>query len=126
LLKARTVEPEKQPLLAYGSESTFVTSKQPQINRFSRQQSVRNSGCTVGNGVFYGGPCRGVIRRTNGVKIQAVGRGATIYRELKHGSRGIAIVGAITRQLLVNTLQAGKDFTRALVICKAWSSVMAI
>jgi hypothetical protein len=29
LLKARTVEPEKQPLLANGSETTFVSRQRP-------------------------------------------------------------------------------------------------
>jgi hypothetical protein len=35
-------------------------------------------------------------------------KGAAIEREHEHGSRGMAIVGAVTRQLLVKTLQAGK------------------
>jgi hypothetical protein len=26
---------------------------------------------TVGNGVFYGGPCQGVIRRTTGARIDS-------------------------------------------------------
>jgi hypothetical protein len=29
LLKAKTVEPEKQPLLGNGSETTFVSGKRP-------------------------------------------------------------------------------------------------
>jgi hypothetical protein len=32
----------------------------------------------------------------------------------------MSIVGAVTRQLLVKTLQGGKDLTCALVICKVW------
>jgi hypothetical protein len=68
--RARTVEPEKQPLLANGSETTFVSGQRSQTNRFPRQQSTRNSGGVVGNCVFYGGPCRGVIRMTNGARIE--------------------------------------------------------
>jgi hypothetical protein len=44
------------------------------------------------------------------VKTEFRWKGATIPRGLKHGSRGTAIVGAITRQLLAKTLQAAKDF----------------
>jgi hypothetical protein len=36
LLKARTVEPEKQPLLANGSETRFVSRQRP----FARQQVI--------------------------------------------------------------------------------------
>jgi hypothetical protein len=43
-------------------------------------------------------------------------KGAEIRRGPEHGSRGIAIVGAITRQILVKTLWAGKDLACALVI----------
>jgi hypothetical protein len=48
-------------------------------------------------------------------------KGAAIQRELEHGNRGIATVGAVTRQLLVKTLQSC-----ALVICKVWRSAMAL
>jgi hypothetical protein len=49
-----------------------------------------------------------------------------LQRELELGSRGIAIVGAVTRQLLVKTLGAGKDLASALVICKIWRSAIAL
>jgi hypothetical protein len=42
---------------------------------------------------------------------------AAIQSGLEHGGRGRAIVGAVTRQLLEKTLQAGKDLACALVIC---------
>jgi hypothetical protein len=45
-------------------------------------------------------------------------KGAAILRGLEYGSRGIAIVGTVTRQLLVKTLRAAKDLVCALVICK--------
>jgi hypothetical protein len=35
---------------------------------------MSKSGGTAGNGVFYSGLCRGVIRRATGARIQAVGR----------------------------------------------------
>jgi hypothetical protein len=47
-----------------------VPRQRSQTNRFLRQQSKRNSGGTVGNAVFYGGPCRGFIRNTTGAKIK--------------------------------------------------------
>jgi hypothetical protein len=49
LLKERTVELEKQPLLANGSETTFVFRQREgsQRNRFSQQESARNSRDTV-------------------------------------------------------------------------------
>jgi hypothetical protein len=69
LLKAKTVEQEKQPLLESGSETIFVSRQRSQINRFPLQQSAHNSRVTVGNGVSYGGRCRGVIRRTTGARM---------------------------------------------------------
>jgi hypothetical protein len=53
-------------------------------------------------------------------------KGATIQTGLEHESRGIAIVEAVTRQLLVKTLQAAKDLVCALVICKLWKLAMAL
>jgi hypothetical protein len=51
--------------------------------------------------------------------------GATIQRGPEHRSRGIAIVGAVTRQLLVKTLQAGRDLACGVVNCKVWRLAMA-
>jgi hypothetical protein len=39
-------------------------------------------------------------------------KGAAVQRGLEHGNREITIVGAITRQLLVKTLQAGKRLVK--------------
>jgi hypothetical protein len=61
-----------------------------------------------------------------GVKTKFSWKGAAIQRGLEHRSRGIAIVGAIIRQLLVTTLQAGNDLACPLVICKVWRSAMAL
>jgi hypothetical protein len=44
------------------------------------------------------------------VKKRGSWKGAAVQRGLEHGSRGIAIVGAVTKQLLVETLRARKDF----------------
>jgi hypothetical protein len=45
-------------------------------------------------------------------------KGAAIQRGLEPGSRGLTIVVAVTRQLLVKALQSGKDPVCAVVICK--------
>jgi hypothetical protein len=42
------------------------------------------------------------------VKKSGSWKGAAIQRELEHRRRGISIVGTVTRQLLVKTLQVGK------------------
>jgi hypothetical protein len=78
--------------------------------RVLRQQSARKNRCTVGNGVFYGGPCRRVIRRTTGARKASL-KGAAVQRGLEHGSRGIAIVRSRCTQLLMNILRAVKDLT---------------
>jgi hypothetical protein len=88
-------------------------------NRLLRQEFAPNSRGTVGNVGFYGGTCQWVIRRTTGARIRSW-KGATIPRGIESGGRGIAIVGAITRQLLVKRLHAGKGLARALVICIVW------
>jgi hypothetical protein len=51
---------------------------------------------------------------------------AAIQRVPEHESREIAIVKAVTRQLQVKTLQAGKDLACALVICEVWKLTMAL
>jgi hypothetical protein len=43
--------------------------------------------------------------------------GAVIQRGLEPGSREIVLVKAVTRQLLVKRLRAGKDLECALVSC---------
>jgi hypothetical protein len=53
-------------------------------------------------------------------------KGASIQRGLERGSTGIAIVGAVTRQLLVKTLRAGKDLACITANCKLWKSAMAL
>jgi hypothetical protein len=58
-----------------------------------------NNRCTVGNAEF-------------------TKKGASMQRELEHGSRGIAFGGAVARQLLVKTPWSGKYLACALVICK--------
>jgi hypothetical protein len=59
---------------------------------------------------LYSGGCEG----------KAIRKGAAIQRGLKSGSRGIATVKAVTRQILVKALEAGKDLACALVIFKMW------
>jgi hypothetical protein len=56
-LIARTVEPEKQPLLANGSETTFVPRKLlgKHVSAARNKQRV-----IVGNGVFFSGRAKGL------------------------------------------------------------------
>jgi hypothetical protein len=48
LIKVRTVEPEKQPLLKNVSETTFVSRQ-----LLGKHVPAANNRGTVGNGVFY-------------------------------------------------------------------------
>jgi hypothetical protein len=47
-------------------------------------------------------------------------------RELEPGNKGIAIVGAVTRQLLTKTLRAGKYFPCVIVACEVQSRVVSV
>jgi hypothetical protein len=47
LLKARTVEPEKQPLLANGSETTFVSRQRPRSGQRNRRLLLGNGPVNV-------------------------------------------------------------------------------
>jgi hypothetical protein len=63
-----------------------------QVKRPSaRKKSARNNRAPAGNGVFYGGPCPGIIRRTNGARLRSW-KGTAIQRRLEPGNRGIDIV----------------------------------
>jgi hypothetical protein len=55
------------------------------------RKSARNNRGTAGNWGFYGGPCPGIIRWTNGARIRSW-KGSAIQRRLEPGNRGIAIV----------------------------------
>jgi hypothetical protein len=93
-----------------------ITSQQPQDKQLyqshcwvtvtkkhvSTAVNQHNSGGTVGNGVFYSGSCRGVISGTE-LQLSSVGREPPLRGDLST-NRGIVIVLAITRQLLVKTL----------------------
>jgi hypothetical protein len=52
------------------------------------------------------------------VKNYFSSKGAAIQRGLEHESGGIAIVGAVTRQLLEKTLRAEKDLACVTVMFK--------
>jgi hypothetical protein len=101
LLKVRTVEPEKQPLLANGSETTFVSRQrlgkhisaetdshatiEVLLETVSSTRSVQRGykEDSWGNEVSS---VLGSVRKRDSLK------GAAIQRGLEHGSRGIAIV----------------------------------
>lgn len=49
-----------------------------------------------------------------------------IQRGLEPRSRRLAIIGAVTKQLLVKTLQARKDLACVVMVYKVWKSAMAL
>jgi hypothetical protein len=53
LLKARIVEPEKQPLLTNGSETTFISRQGLGKHVPAATDKTFDISDTVGNGVFY-------------------------------------------------------------------------
>jgi hypothetical protein len=59
-------------------------------------------------------------------QLRVRGKGTAIQRGLERRRRGIATVGAVNRQLLVKTLQAGKDLACAAVNCKVWKLAMVL
>jgi hypothetical protein len=75
-----------------------------------------NSGGTVGNSVFYGGPCRRFMRR-------AVGRELPFREDL---SPEAATVRSCYQAATSEDSVAGKDLGCALVICKVWKLVMVL
>jgi hypothetical protein len=79
-------------------------------------KSMQNSRGTVRNSGFYGGPFPRSYKRDE-VMTELHGKGAAIQWRLEHGSRGIAIVEAVTRQLLVKT------FTHSLMeLSSSWEA----
>jgi hypothetical protein len=101
LLKARTVEPEKQPLLANGSETTFVSRQ-----RFSKHVPVPTdthatievllemvfSTRSVKSGYMEDDWGNLVSSVRESVKERVCWKGAAVQRGLQRGSRGIALV----------------------------------
>jgi hypothetical protein len=67
-----------------------------------------------------------VYKEGNWSKNSGSWKGAGIQGGLEPGTRGIAIVEAVTRQLLVKTLQAGKHIACVAVNCKLWKLPMAL
>jgi hypothetical protein len=57
---------------------------------------------------------------------EAVGREQPFREDLSPEAEEQPLLEAVTRQLLVKTLRAGKDLACALVICKMWKLVMAL
>jgi hypothetical protein len=119
LLKVGTVELEKQPLLENDSETTFVSRQRPQTNRYQRQQSTRNIAGTTGNGVFYGGPEPMGYKEDN----WSIWKGAAI-QSTKAGEW--TLLEAVTRQLLMQTLRAGRDSVRASDLLSVLILAMAL
>jgi hypothetical protein len=53
LLKARTVAPEREPVLKNGSETTFASRQQLSKHGLAATDNAWNNRGTVGNGFFY-------------------------------------------------------------------------
>jgi hypothetical protein len=71
LFKAKTVEPEKQSLLAKGSETKFVSRQQ----LGKHVPAARDKHATIEycrKRCFIHGPCKGVIRKTVGATKSVV------------------------------------------------------
>jgi hypothetical protein len=62
LLKARTAEPEKQPLLVNGSEPTFISGQQ--LSKHIPAAMDMNT--TIEELCFLSGPCQDVISKEQG------------------------------------------------------------
>jgi hypothetical protein len=90
VLKARTVEQEKQPLLTNGSETIFVSRQRPQTKRFPQQQSAWNNRGTVETGFSTGIRAKGL----QGARIGQL-EGTATQRVLEPGSRLITIVRSL-------------------------------
>jgi hypothetical protein len=77
---------------------------------------MHKSESTVGNGVFYGGPCQGVIRRTTGARIGSW-EGAAIQRGLQPGSSGIAIAMGWKRLSVCNSELYSAENSNVIMSC---------
>jgi hypothetical protein len=99
LFKATTVKPEKQPLLANGSETTFVSRQRPrnkQGNTSVARQQILDKQQLNGNrgGLEQQVQCSAEYqsgKRRLRVRIRSR-KGAAAQRGLEHANRGIAIV----------------------------------
>jgi hypothetical protein len=60
------------------------------------------------------------------VKKRVSWKGAAVQIGLESGSRGKPLLEAVTRQLLVKTMRAGKYLACARIIGKVWISAMAL
>jgi hypothetical protein len=103
LLKARTVEPEKQPLLAKGSEIIFVSRQ-----RLGQHFPAATDTHATEEQCFLRGPYRGVIRKTIGAfctgvceEKSSVGREPPLREDF---SQKVAIVRSRYQETLVYVL----------------------
>jgi hypothetical protein len=116
LPKARAVEPEKQPLLANGFETTFVSRQRLGKHLLAATDTHTTIEVLLGK-VFILGPFKGVIRKKiGGGRVSSVRE--SVKRELERGNLRISTVEAVTRERLVKTQQAGKCLAGAVVICE--------
>jgi hypothetical protein len=122
LLEARTVEPEKQPLPANGSETTSFLGNGRKTNRgitsVARQQILDKQQLNKKQErCFLWCPCRDVITGTvwgnQSVARVLSWKGAAFQRGLEPGSRGMTIV----RSRYQETASGDYDRLRTLGVC---------
>jgi hypothetical protein len=139
LLKARTVEPEKQPLLESGSGTMFVSWQRlgkhvpmatdmlatievllemvfsaESMHGCYKEDNWGNQVCSV----------REAVKERDSWK--KVGRDPPFREDLSVEAEESSLLKAVTREQLVKTQQAGKGLVGAVVICKVWRSVVAL
>jgi hypothetical protein len=96
LLKSRNVEPEKQPSLANGSETTLV-SRQWLGKHVPAATDMHATIEVLLETVFSTRPVQRGYKEDN----LSGWKGAAVQREFEPGSRGIPIVEAVTRRRLI-------------------------
>jgi hypothetical protein len=60
------------------------------------------------------------------LRIYIVGREPSLREDLSAEDEGFPLLGAVTRERLVKTQQAGKGLACAVVICELWRSLVAL
>jgi hypothetical protein len=140
LLKARTVEPDKQSLLENGSKTTLVSRQRP-WNRMEQCQLLgsrflisNNCPATIEQPTeehcFLCGPCWDIMTGTfwgnQSVARMLSWKRAAIQRGSESGSRGIAIVRSRYQKMIRGDCNGLRTLIRVIVICKVWGSAMVL
>jgi hypothetical protein len=139
LLKARIVEPEEEPLLANGSETTFVSKqslgkhvpaamhKHATIKALlETMYSIRSveRGYKEDNWGNRVSSVREFVKKRDNWK--RTGSEQPSREDLSAEDEESPLLEAVTRERLVKTRQAGKSLTGAVVICELWRLAVAL